>query len=226
MRTLLFVAVLGSAGCLRTTEFKCTESAQCGTDGVCEEIGFCSFGDTRCESGRRFGELSGATYSGRCVGDGSIDGDAGIDTPGDGTPGSCPGTYAAVAGVADRQYRVVAAAADWQSQKGACAADGANTYLAIPDSQAELTAILTAAAQARIWVGATDQPTDDEMFVTVNNAPFVSTLWDTASNEPDGSGFPASGGGAADCVAAEQSTGKISDEKCQQAYPAVCECQP
>ena len=57
--------------------FHCETSDQC-TGGTCEPEGFCSFPDTSCPSGRRFGELGGP-LAGTCVGATSSDGS--IDTP-------------------------------------------------------------------------------------------------------------------------------------------------
>ena len=80
----------GTAGCLRTTEFKCMTDADCSASGaVCETTQYCSFTDTECAMGRRYGEFSGM-YSNQCVGETSMN-DGGVDTP-DGTPGGCPGS--------------------------------------------------------------------------------------------------------------------------------------
>lgn len=46
--------------------FGCQESTQCGDGGVCEAVGYCSFPDDDCASGRRFGELAG-DFAGMCV---------------------------------------------------------------------------------------------------------------------------------------------------------------
>ena len=50
MRTLLVFAVSLTA-CLRSTEFKCEMSSQCGAGGQCESTGYCSVADDQC--GRR-----------------------------------------------------------------------------------------------------------------------------------------------------------------------------
>ncbi len=62
-------------------DFACTEDMQCGAKGFCRE-GFCSFPDSSCDSGLRYGDLSGPS-SNTCVGgDGmDIDGGMDIDTP-------------------------------------------------------------------------------------------------------------------------------------------------
>lgn len=232
MRTFIFFALVASTGCLRKTEYKCVDSTQCGTSGQCEDTGFCSFPDTACDSGRKYGEFSGSTYSNVCVGGGMVMVDGGVDGPlidgmmADADLGNCPGSYS---GAGAHKYRVITNGANWATHQTDCGNDtaGTNTYLAIPDDQTELTDILNAANVARIWVGIED-PQNNSTFVDVKNAAFSSTsaLWDTASNEPDNSGYAGSGGGAADCVAGEKTTGKISDEKCSVSYPAVCECEP
>jgi hypothetical protein len=71
---LVIACALG--GCLRKTEFACATDAECAPAGVCEAVRFCSFADTSCTSGRRFGTYSG-DYADQCVGDAL--GDAGID---------------------------------------------------------------------------------------------------------------------------------------------------
>jgi hypothetical protein len=60
------VVVLAAGGCLRTTTFHCDTSDQCGADGTCQPNNFCSFPDPMCDSGQRFGSLSGGS-SGQCV---------------------------------------------------------------------------------------------------------------------------------------------------------------
>jgi hypothetical protein len=54
--------LLGLAMACGDSEFRCRESSECGTadmPGFCEINGYCSFTDPGCESGRRYGELSG-----------------------------------------------------------------------------------------------------------------------------------------------------------------------
>lgn len=61
---LLLAATAPVLGC-GASAFSCTDSTQCG-DGTCEETGLCSFADDVCESGRRYGDHSGA-LAGVCV---------------------------------------------------------------------------------------------------------------------------------------------------------------
>lgn len=222
---LIAVSVASLAGCLRKTEFKCQTSDQCSTGGVCESTtGFCSFVDTDCADGRRYGDLSG-DLSGKCVGGGGVV-DAGADGPAmiDAPPG-CPATgYATVTGAGTHKYRVISATADWGTQKAACAADGPGAYLAVPDDQSELTAILAASGAARSWVGIDDQVTEGT-YVTTHGGTFAANdpLWDT--NEPNNTPF--NGGGQGDCVAGVKSSNQLADTKCvNELYPAICECDP
>jgi len=55
MRACVLLCLL--AGCLRTTEYRCSSSGQCGTGGTCESTGYCSFADTSC--GQRYGNEAG-----------------------------------------------------------------------------------------------------------------------------------------------------------------------
>lgn len=71
--------------------FRCSESASCNAGGVlgtCEDTGFCSFPDTTCPSGRRYGEFAGSGFAGGCVPDDPV-GSTSFDTDsGGGTTGS------------------------------------------------------------------------------------------------------------------------------------------
>ena len=69
---LLGVAVMasaGSAGCVRQGAFHCIDDTQCtldSTQGHCEDVGFCSFPDSACDGGSRFGEQAGS-HANECV---------------------------------------------------------------------------------------------------------------------------------------------------------------
>jgi hypothetical protein len=226
MRTFIFFALVASAGCLRKTEYKCTESTQCGAGGQCEDTGFCSFADSSCDSGRKYGEFSGSTFSNECVGgmaltDGGVDGTPG-DGMMDGSTTGCPGTYSTTIGT--HKYRKITAGA-WSAQVTACAADGSNAYLAVPNDQSELTAIIAASNVAITWVGYDDQTTENA-YVAVRGAAIndQNAMWDSGNNEPDN--MPSSGGGQADCVTADMGAGRLADDKCGDPFPAVCECEP
>jgi hypothetical protein len=76
------LAGAGGLACSVGDAFLCASDQQCGSDGLCESSGFCSFPDATCESGRRYGEHSGA-LSGACVGP-----QAGTDGDGSGSTSS------------------------------------------------------------------------------------------------------------------------------------------
>lgn len=228
MRTLLlFAAAIGAlagAGCLRKTEFKCSESTQCGAGGACESTGFCSFADPDCASGRRYADYAGTTYSNQCVG-GNGDTDGGVDGPDDGAMDDslmgCPTSYSTTIG--GHRYRVITTMANWTIQHDACAADGANVYLATPDDQTELDAIIAAASVARIWVGISDTAQEGTYATTAGGTiPDTDPMW--ASGEPDDDPVVGGGGPPGNCVSA--ATGELADDLCTVTYPAVCECVP
>ena len=93
-RSKLLAIALGLAlvACVDSPGFQCLESAQCQSGnavGTCEATGFCSFVDSSCGSGRRYGGAAGS-LSDRCtdaVGDadasllvdGDVDGGVAID---------------------------------------------------------------------------------------------------------------------------------------------------
>lgn len=65
------LAALASAlaGC-KTGSFTCNDGSQCQLDavaGYCEPVGYCSFDDSSCDSGRRYGKLAGSGLAGECV---------------------------------------------------------------------------------------------------------------------------------------------------------------
>jgi len=218
MRAALVMAMLAS-GCLKAAAFECASDPQCtraGTQGTCETVGFCSFPDSTCTSGRRFGDVSGP-YTQRCVGDVAGGSDAAIDggfTVPDGL--GCPVGYAILTGVPNRVYRRIGTAETWDSQVTACRADGANVYLAIPDSATELQAILTLAS-SDVWVGIGDAVTENS-FVTVLGGVPAFLPW--AANQPDDSG------GGSDCVMALSASATYDDRRCITTASAVCECEP
>ncbi|MEM9462685.1 MAG: LamG domain-containing protein [Myxococcota bacterium] len=53
--------------CAPANTFVCSLPHQCGSDGTCESIGYCSFPDPDCSSGRRFGDHASAELAGTCV---------------------------------------------------------------------------------------------------------------------------------------------------------------
>jgi hypothetical protein len=221
MRVLLLVAVLG--GCLRPTEFQCSDSTQCG-GGMCQPVGYCSFEDSACASGQRFGESAG-NYAGQCTDGGGTD-DAGVDAPDDDAAVDapvdmsmvgCPPSYATVAGApANRVYRTINTPAMWDAQRTACAADGANAYLAIPDDAAELMAINDLFNFGDYWIGVTDAVTEGT-YLNVKGATQTFLPWD--ANQPNNIGN-------ADCVEVHENNRTWNDSQCTNPLPAICECEP
>jgi hypothetical protein len=215
MKSLLALCAL--AGCLRSTEYKCQTSSQCGTDGVCESTGFCSVPDDQC--GRRYSPSAG-DLAGQCVGgsgtDGGIDAarDAAIDTP----QSQCPAGFGPLTG-APHQYKLITGLSSWNAQMSACAALSATTYLAIPDDTAELTALDTLAGQiTTYWVGVTDAATEGT-WLTVKGAPQTFLPWEPGhpTTQPPNN--------QDDCVRAVTADAKFFDDKCNTQFAAICECE-
>ncbi len=75
MRWICVLSVLGvlaESACVSSSGFQCSTDVQCGAVGKCEVTGFCSFADTGCGMGRRYGEHGGG-FSNMCVGeDGAV----------------------------------------------------------------------------------------------------------------------------------------------------------
>jgi len=78
------LAATVSLACQGETFFFCDGADDCGGEGSCEANGACSFPDTDCPSGRRYGTASVPPFAGECT--------AATDTP---------GTTSSVAGSAD-----------------------------------------------------------------------------------------------------------------------------
>jgi hypothetical protein len=72
VKALLAIA-LALAGC-KSLAYQCASDVECrndGVDGACEANGFCSFPDSSCTSGRRYGEWAGNSLGNQCVTGGS-----------------------------------------------------------------------------------------------------------------------------------------------------------
>jgi hypothetical protein len=138
------------------------------------------------------------------------------DTPMTDTPmATCPAGYAALPGAGTHLYKKAATSASWQTHMTACATDGANAYLAVPDTTAELAALVTH-ANADVWVGLTDTATEGT-FQTVRGQIAMFLPW--AASEPDNNGNQ-------DCVGAQKSSGKLETLQCTTSHVAICECEP
>jgi hypothetical protein len=103
-------ALAGVTGCVDRAGFACDSDEQCDlAGGACEPNGYCSFGDPRCGSGRRFGNEAPGGIAGECVGtEAGGDGDAG-DVP-IGGPDAAPGAPDAAPGAPDAAPRAPDAA--------------------------------------------------------------------------------------------------------------------
>ena len=196
------------AGCLRGTTFQCASNGDCtgSPAGRCESVGYCSFPDTSCPAGSRFGDHSGP-FAGQCV-DQLAGGDGGIDAP----MSNCAG-YTALAGVATHRYRAILVNAIWTAQRTTCTDEGG--YLVEPGDAAEMTAVNMLAGAVEIWVGVTDQATEGT-FLTGRGAAPTFLPWE--NNQPDDAPQ-----GGADCVRAVAS-GTYADDRCNTVRRAVCEC--
>lgn len=202
---LIAAAAVPFAGCLRSTTFECTSNADCtgSPPGTCEPAGYCSFPDTSCETGRRFGDHSGPV-SGQCVG--AAGGDGGIDAQ-----SACNG-YTALPSIATHRYRVITTTAAWATQRTTCTADGG--YLVEPSGTAEMMAVTMLAGAVELWVGVTDQATE-LTFLTGRGAPATFLPWEASQPDDAPTG--------ADCVRSS-ATGTYADDRCTTARRAVCEC--
>jgi hypothetical protein len=205
--------VIALAGCLRSTEFKCQTSTQCGTDGVCESTGFCSLPDPDC--GRRYSPSAGSLAN-QCVNggvDAGVDGTT-TDAPAD-TPGHCAG-FQTLSG-APHTYKLVTQAASWDAQVTACTGIDASAYLAIPDDANELAAITTlAGGSAPFWVGVSDRSNEGQ-WQTVKSTAQTFLPWAPGypTTSPPNNTF--------DCV--RTATNQFADDKCNVQVPAICECE-
>jgi hypothetical protein len=218
MRTILLLALLGASGCLPHSDYRCTTNAECGSTGTCEPVGFCSFPDTSCSGGSRFGTGAGS-YENECVGAAVTDG--GVDAPPvtiDAPPSvGCPSGYLPLTGAGAHEYKLITGIDDWATQMGACAATSASAYLVIPDDDAEILALSGLAGATQYWVGISD-PTEG-MYVTVKGVAASYLPW--TAGAPDNSGP-----GEEDCVGALSATSKLDDLKCSTKLRAICECEP
>lgn len=218
---LVVTFALGAGGCLRGTEYRCSTNTECGAGGTCESVGFCSFPDMDCTSGGRFGDSAG-TLANQCTGSTGIDGGL-IDGPRidapmiDAPPAGCPGNYVTIAGgQGTHRYRVLTSG-NWNQLNTQCIATTTSAYLAIPDDAAELQALATVAVQAQFWVGITD---------AVTEGTWRNTKGATQTFLPWEPGAPVlTPNNQEDCVKGISGT-QILDERCNQGFVGVCECEP
>jgi len=202
---LVVLAAVALTGCLRQTEFHCSNDTECGTQGQCESNGFCSVPDINCITGRHYTSFSG-DLTNRCV--------LGPDAPG---PSKCAPAFGPLPGVPDHVYFLFTTDADYDSQKGACSVQGPGSYLAIPDDVIELAALTTLASQPSMWVGVDDELVEGN-YVTSRGQPAPFLPW--------GAGQPDDQPPGEDCVAAIASGNTYDDQPCSNSLRAVCECEP
>jgi hypothetical protein len=209
-----------SAACLRQTEYQCQSNNQCTPAGLCQtDVGYCSFSDSECASGQRFGTSAGP-YANQCVGEQPGGNDGGIDAPMTDAPNAmCPADYAPLTGGnPNHVYKKAPNNLAWVQQDDYCRTTSARAYLAVPDDPAELTAI-QGLATGTFWVGINDRVTEGT-YLKSNGGTATVLPW--ATGQPDNAG----GGTGQDCVAGTATT--ISDEDCTGGganKPAACECE-
>jgi hypothetical protein len=202
MRWAIALAVMAATGCLRDTEFKCTQDADCEAMGHCEANNFCSVTDAQCTTGRRFSESAGQGLASTCV-----------PAPA-GSTDHCPSDYVAVGSSGHRYKRIGAVSGvSWDQARAMCEASP-GTYLLIPDDASELSGLATIASPP-FWIGVDDLAVQG-MYMTVKNARATFTPW--ATGEPSTkAGF--------DCVRATSAT-QIATDVCTIKRAAICECEP
>ena len=194
------LAAAAATGCLRDTEFRCMQDADCEAMGHCESVGFCSVGDAGCATGRRFSESAGQGLASTCV------------PATAGSAGRCPADHVAV-GSSGHRYKQLGAVS-WDQARAMCEQASTATYLLIPDDATEL-ADLAAIAKPPFWIGLDDLAAPGA-FMTVKNVPATFTPW--------AAGEPRTRSGA-DCVRATSAT-QIATDQCSTPRPAICECEP
>jgi hypothetical protein len=228
MRAIILVAVTTGAltGCLRSTQFQCDTDSSCGAGGVCEANNYCSFVDQGCPSGRKYSDSAGPN-AGKCTDgnmpqiDGGIDGSTTDGPKTDGAMG-CPQDFATVPNAGTHVYKVITTADTWSKQQMACRSMSNNqAYLAVPDNQAELTATdgLTGVGAA-YWLGINDIQQETVFVRVYDNQQQGFLPWAMGDGEPDDTM------GGQDCVDSHSATHLIYTDKCNDALPAVCECNP
>jgi len=160
LRRIAAIALV--AACSPPGEFLCTTASECGNGGACEGDRHCSFVDTTCASGRRYGEYAGSVSS-ACVGGG---GDAG-ERP-DGLDTNCANdrpAQAQVVPVPNPEVSPTLITADLT-----CAAD--DSYLCGGVTGGDLYYELTSAVNQVVWVrGTTVSGTVPVLAVTPGSCP-------------------------------------------------------
>ena len=227
MRALLFMCVLASSACLRTTEYRCSGDTSCSGGGVCEATGYCSFTDGECASGRRYNDSAG-TLAGTCTSGGGGGNDANdtnmstdvltdtsmIDTP----VAQCPNGYVTVTGgEANHLYKVLTVAANFNAQESQCQLTTVKSHLFAPGDITELTAIDTlVGGTGTYWTGINDKTTQGTY---VNTFGVAQTYLPWATGNPSSAAMD-------ECTYATNVGHEIAEDRCNVCRPAVCECVP
>jgi len=116
MGLLRLAPVLALVACnAPNSAFECTSNASCrngGITGTCESTGFCSFPDSTCSMGSRYGTGAGGGLAGLCVGTTPNTDGGNIDTPVDGNDNAAPhalGTWGKSANIPSGRYTFASA---------------------------------------------------------------------------------------------------------------------
>jgi hypothetical protein len=200
-RAVLAACLAGVAaglGCLPSPTFDCTDSTECGTGGTCQPDDRCSFADSSCTSGQRYGSLAG-NESNACVAAGS-------------GSSSCTG-FSALKGNGTGNghlFLQLGASAAWGTAVSECVALGG--FLAVPATQQELNAILNVTC-VDTWMGIHEV---GSAFETPTGTPVPFLPWDC--NQPDGSD--------GSCVSAVDNDDAYALADCTASEAVMCECIP
>jgi len=92
--TAFSVLAAGAAGCVKDGAFLCSISSECthdGMQGTCEPSGYCSFPDSHCASGNRYGARSGPVAE-LCTSGSGSDNDGGLADSNDAAIDPCGST--------------------------------------------------------------------------------------------------------------------------------------
>ena len=179
----LAVVLVGACSPYGGGEFACADDGQCAggpAGGRCEPDGRCSFPDAACDSGRRYGELSGAA-SGTCVGatsDGGIDADdvAPFCDATDPTLVGCWEFEDSLADASGEDNHASSATAGFATGKvGKALALQADTLVTVPDTASLTPTRLTIEA----WINPSQLPTGgDRMGIFDNNGQYGFFLYE------------------------------------------------
>jgi hypothetical protein len=191
------IAVLVLAACRIQDPFPCTLDEHCGSSGVCEAVGYCSFPDEACPYERRYDDLAGDDLGGQCV-------DLG-----------CSAGYVATIPGSRSLYRVVDQPVPWLDAQNDCANDGTGTHLVVIGSEPERSGVV-GLIQDGVWIGFSDRA-GEGTFRWVTRAASTFTAW--ANGQPDDSN------GNEDCTEQKRTMGATwSDQPCTELLAYVCEC--